>query len=206
MLNFKLRKMKTHGVKSIRHFTTLLVVITMVFASCSGQNKTAEKELMKSAEPEQKVDPPGMDIHMATVLGDLDVIEQHIQAGSDLDKKDDYGSTALITATVFGKTEVALALIEGGADVNIQNNDGSTPLYCAAFFCRTEVIEALLEKGADKSIRNNFGSTPLESVSGPFSEVKGIYDLFNKDLGPLGLKLDYGRLEDTRPVVAEMLR
>ena len=116
------------------------------------------------------------------------------------------GSTALITAAVFGKTEVAKALIEAGADVNSRNNDGSTSLYCAAFFCRTEIVEALLDKGADKSIRNNFGSTALESVAGPFSDVKGIYDLFSKDLGPLGLKLDYEQIEETRPVIAEMLR
>jgi ankyrin repeat protein len=155
---------------------------------------------------EKQVDPPDIDIHTATVMGNVKAIEQHIKASSDLDKKDNYGSTALITATVFGKTEVALALIEGGADVNLQNNDGSTPLYCAAFFCRTEILEALLEKGADKDIRNNFGSTALESVAGPFNEVKGIYDLFSKDLGPLGLKLDYERLEETRPVIADMLQ
>jgi hypothetical protein len=63
-----------------------------------------------------------------------------------------------------------------------------------------------LENGADKNIRNNFGSTAFESVAGPFNEVKGIYDLFSKDLGPLGLKLDYKRIEETRPLIAEMLR
>jgi hypothetical protein len=35
--------------------------------------------------------------------------------------------------------------------------------------------------------------------------VKPIYDQISRDLGALGLKLDYDRLEKTRPVVAKML-
>jgi len=64
----------------------------------------------------------------------------------------------------------------------------------------------LLENGADKDLKNIYGSTPLASVSGPFSEVKGIYDEFSRQLGPLGLKLDYDQIEKTRPVIADMLR
>ena len=64
----------------------------------------------------------------------------------------------------------------------------------------------LLDNGADKNLKNNYGSTALESVAAPFSDVKSIYDIFSKDLGPLGLKLDYKQLEMTRPKIAEMLR
>ena len=90
--------------------------------------------------------------------------------------------------------------------MNLQNNEGSTPLHTAAFLCRTEIVRMLLDHGADKTLRNVYGSTPLESVAGPFEEVKGIYDVFSRDLGPLGLKLDYRYLEETRPVIADMLR
>ena len=109
-------------------------------------------------------------------------------------------------ATTFGKTDVAKALIEAGADIHITSADGSTPLHTAAFFCRTEIVKALLAKGADKNLKNSYGSTAFESVSGPFNEVKGIYDQISKDLGPLGFKLDYKHLETTRPVIAKMLQ
>jgi hypothetical protein len=64
----------------------------------------------------------------------------------------------------------------------------------------------LLENGSDKSIRNNAGSTSLESVAIPFDYVKGIYDQLGAALGPLGLKLDYDRIKETRPKIATLLQ
>ncbi|HEC43461.1 MAG TPA: ankyrin repeat domain-containing protein [Bacteroides sp.] len=148
-----------------------------------------------------------MDIHTAALLGDVEAIQEHIEAGTNLNTKEAaVGSSPLITAAVFNRTEVARALIEAGADVNFQNNEGSSALHSAAFLCRKEIVEMLLEKDADKTLRNNYGSTAYESVAGPFSDVLGIYDIFSKDLGPFGFKLDYEYVEDTRPIIAEMLR
>jgi len=182
----------------------ILAATILTFAACGSENAKSAKEKQST---ENIVKPPDMDIHSATIIGDIEAIHQHIEAGSDLNAKEPaVGSTALITAAVFGKTEIAIALIEAGADVNIKNNEGSTALHSAAFLCRTEIVEALLDKGADKTIKNNYGSTALESVAAPWDYVKGIYDQFSKDLGPLGLKLDYSHLESTRPVIAEMLK
>ena len=184
---------------------TLLAAGMLVSAACGGSN--SEGGGKNTTDKKENVKPPAMDIHTAALLGDLDAIEQHILAGTDLNQREPtVGSSPLITAAMFGKTEVARALIEAGADVNLQNNEGSTPLHTAAFLCRTEIVRMLLDHGADKTLRNVYGSTPLESVAGPFEEVKGIYDVFSRDLGPLGLKLDYRYLEETRPVIADMLR
>jgi hypothetical protein len=173
-----------------------LLVSLMCFASCSSKSGDSKK-----------VKPPAMDLHAAALMGDLEVIRQHIEAGSDLDEAEpSVGSSPLITASVFGRTEAAIALIEAGANVNFQNNEKSTALHTAAFLCRTEIVQALLDKGADKTLKNIYGSTPLESVAGPFGDVKAVYEQFAKDLGPLGLKLDYEYLESTRPVIAEMLQ
>lgn len=179
--------------------------ILFVLAVYSCENKNS-KSLDSKTTTAEKVKAPKTDIHAATFMGKVKLVEQHIAAGTNLNSKEPIGgSTPLITACLFGKTEVAKALINAGADLSIKNNDGSTALHVAAFFCRTEVVKALIEKGADQSIKNNAGATALESVSAPFAQVKGVYEFFNKELGPLGLRLDFERIEKARPEVAELL-
>ena len=185
--------------------TVLFVAGLLSMTSCKSQEEKSDINKENSVS-QTSVNPPSVDIHTATFMGNLSAVRQHINAGSDLNVKDQYGSTPLIIATTFGKAEVAKSLIEAGADMNITSNEGATPLHTAAFFCRTEIVKALLDKGADKTLKNNYGSTPLETVAGPFNEVKGIYDQISKDLGPLGFKLDYNHLEMTRPKIAKMLQ
>jgi ankyrin repeat protein len=191
--------MKTQKLNSAR-VATIAILTVSIFTLIACNNKQS------NSSDQKKPKPPVIDINSAAFLGNINAIHQHIIAGTNLNTKDDYGSTPLHTATVFGRTEVALILIDAGADINSISADGSTPLHNASFFCRTEIVEALLAKGADKEIRNSYGSTALESVAGPFEDVKSIYEQINKDLGPLGLKLDFDHLEKTRPVIAEMLK
>ena len=151
--------------------------------------------------------PPSVSLQDAARMGNLEAIRQHIKAASNLNEKEPVGgSSPLNTAAAFGQIEAARALIQGGADVNSRNNDGATPLITAAFLCRTEIVQTLLDHGADKNARNNAGATALESVAGSFDDVKGIYDLLQSVLGPLGLKLDYEQIKATRPEIAKMLR
>jgi len=179
----------------------------LILSGCGNRQEEAKGENTLENISQTVVKPPKADLHSATFLGDLDAVNQHIQAGSDLDVPEpSMNSTALISAAFFGKTDVARALIEGGADVDIQNNEGSTALHSAAFLCRTEIVKMLLDAGADKELLNVYGSTALQSVAGPFEEVKPIYDEFSKILGPLGFKLDYKHVEKTRPLIASMLR
>lgn len=183
----------------------MMAIMLVAISACGSKQESSGNE--KAQAVQEPVKAPSMDIHSATLLGDLDVIKQHIAAGSDLDEQEPaVGSTPLISAAVFGKTEIARALVEAGADVNFKNNEGSTALHSAAFLCRLEIVEMLLENGADKELLNNYGSTALQSVLAPFEDVKPFYDQMSKDLGPLGFKLDYAYVEATRPKIADMLK
>lgn len=191
----KTKLIKQRKEITMRKIATAMIIVSLIAGvGCQKQGGPVEKQ------------PPHVNIHIAALQGNLTAIQQHINAGSDLNIKDDYGSNPLLIATTFGKTDVAKALINAGADLNVTDAQGSTPLHSAAFFCRTEIVEALLAKGADKTVRNDMGATALDSVMPPFEDVKGIYDSIGNALKPLGLRLDYDRIEKTRPVIAEMLR
>jgi hypothetical protein len=178
------------------------ILTIAVYVSKGNTDSEFEPELS-----EKITTAPKMGLHSAVIEGNLEVVEQHIRAGTDLDiKENSGGSSPLISAALFGKTEIARALIQAGASVNFQNKEGSTPLITAAFFCRTEIVEALLANGADKTIKNNAGSTAIETVTVPFEDVVGIYEYFGETLSPLGLKLDYTYIKETRPKIAEMLK
>jgi len=158
-------------------------------------------------EPEETEAAPDAGLHEAAATGNLAALQASIEAGADLNEREPGGgSSPLITAAVFGQTEAARLLIDAGADIDQQNSDGTTALIAAAFFCRTEIVEALLAAGADPSIRNNAGSTALDSVSGPWEDVQNIYEFVGASLEPYGLKLDYDRIRETRPAIADMLR
>jgi CubicO group peptidase (beta-lactamase class C family) len=184
----------------MRAVTTAMLVVTLLMLVGAGQQENSPEEKGQPSEP------PSANLHMAAVLGDIDAIRQHIEAGSDLNEKDQFGSTPLIIAATFGKTEVAGALIDAGADLEIRSNEGSTPLLVAAFLGRIEIVKLLLENGAKKYARNNDGATVFDIVASPFDDFKDIYDQLGTSLGPLGFELDYEQIKTTRPKIAEMLR
>ena len=199
--------MKNYSISSMKVMSiSIITAVFLVFTACDGKPKDQNQEEQSASISQEIPDPPKTDIHTAAFMGDLEAIQQHIKAGSDLNAKDSYGSCPLTISATFNKQEIAKALIDAGADLSSTNNDGSTPLHTAAFLCRIEIVEMLLEKGADKSVINNYGSTALQSISGPWESVVGIYDQFGKDLGPFGLKLDYDFLQETRPKIAKMLQ
>lgn len=193
--------MKTENKKIMKvMYSISLILAILVMSSCNNSGVDDEKKAKQEVAP-------AMDIHSAVLLGDLKAVEQHIKAGSELNLGDPtMGSTPLMIAAVFNRIEMAEALIEAGADLNVTNNEGATALHSAAFLCRKEIVEMLLKKGADTSIKNMYEATAYQSVAGPFESIKFVYEQFNKDLGPLGLKLDYERLEEIRPVIADMLK
>ena len=198
-----MKKQHQHSKNSLM---SMFIIIALFSMAACGSIQEQSNASGTTDEQEVQITPPETGIHTAAFMGDVKTIQQHIKAGTDLNAKDDYGSTPLIIAITFGKTDASRILIAGGADITITNNDNATPLHIAAFLCRTEIVNLLLEKGADKNATNKYGDTPLASVESPFGMVKGIYEQFNKDLGPLGLKLDLAYLEKTRPVVADLLR
>lgn len=184
------------NVKFITGHSALLILMIISLAVVSCESKGQNNEETKA---------PKVNIHEAAFFGNVNAIKAHIAYKSDLNVKDAYGSSPLSIAALFGKTDVAKLLINAGADLNVTSADGSTPLHTASFFGRTEIVKMLLEKGAETSIKNNYGNTAFESVSTTFESVKEVYDQMSRDLGPMGLKLDYDQLKKARPLIAQLI-
>lgn len=176
-----------------------LMMLAILFPACSQTNQKSNQEA--------SISTPKMDIHSAVMSGNIEVVKQYIKEGKNLNLKDNFsGSTPLNTAVVFGKTKIAKLLIDAGVDLSIKNNDGSTPLHTAAFFGRIEIVQMLIDAHADKTLLNKYGATPRETVLGPFSKIKPVYEMIQKQLEPLGLQLDMTKIEKNRPVIAMMLQ
>ena len=175
----------------------ILTLGAMVIIGCSKNEKTS------------KPAPPDMDIFKAASGENLEALKQHIAAGTDLNQRtpDGQKTTPLIAAAGMGQAEAVKMLIEAKADLNLQDKDGSTALHTAAFLCHPEIVEALLKGGADKAIKTNTGATALDGAQAPWDDMKPIYDFLNTKLyKPIGMPLDYDRIQQTRPKIAELLR
>ena len=187
----------------------VILIACLGMVGCAGQDAPPSLPAESSAEGNPSVpkssSAPAVSVTDAAWTGDLDALRQHIEAGADLNQKGADGGTPLHAAAARGNVEAAMLLIEGGAEVNARKIDGATPLHTAAFFCHENIVRGLLANGADKMLKNNVGATAYDSVAGPFEQVKPIYDLMLDIMGPLGLQLDYERIQATRPRVAEIL-
>ena len=182
-------------------------IILLLLNACAQSGSSNNTKPENNSKAKAIAETPKMDLQTAIVSGNLEVVKQHIEAGTDINMKDQMsGSTPLITAATFGKTAIAKALIDANADLDIKNNEGSTALHAAAFFCRIEIVQMLIDAGADKTIKNNHAATARQSVTVPFTEMKPIYETIQKQLEPIGLKLDLKEVEMTRPVIAMMLQ
>jgi ankyrin repeat protein len=142
----------------------------------------------------------------AAAFGKTEAAKILIDGGASINYQYADGSTALHTACVFGTTDAAKLLIDSGAELDIKNKEGSAPIHIAAFFGHTEIVKSLLEKGADKNIKNAHGQTAYEIVSVPFEDIRFIYDATSKAMRPLGVVMDYEKIKEARPVIAEMLK
>ena len=138
------------------------------------------------------------DIWLASKAGNLEKVNELIEAGVAADQPNDDGTTPLIMAALGGKTEVARLLIEKGADVNAKANDGNTAIHSAAFLGHLGVVKLLVDNGVDLKVRNRGGEIPLQVASSPWDDVveftMRINDMLNLDLNLTESKENRGQV------------
>ena len=119
-----------------------------------------------SVEPRKSMDTP---LHIAALIGDLEMVQVLLECGVDVDCPNRYGSTPLNYAPRNGHrndARVARLLIERGADPNARGSGGYTPLHRASEAGRIETACLLIERGANVEAKNDSGKTPLDVAKG----------------------------------------
>jgi ankyrin repeat protein len=125
---------------------------------------------------------PHISIIRAAGTGNIEAVQQHLDAGVDVNTKNKQGRTPLSAATT---TEIAELLIANGADVKAKTTKGRTPLHNAD---TKGIAELLIAKGANVNALilsgSDQGKTPLDTA-----DNKEIADLLRKHGGKTGAEL-----------------
>ncbi|XP_027330718.1 integrin-linked protein kinase 1 isoform X2 [Abrus precatorius] len=106
-----------------------------------------ERDNAAAAEPSEALDPAVRLMYLANE-GDLDGINELLDAGSDVNFRDIDGRTALHVAACQGRTDVVDLLLRRGAGVYPQDRWGSTPLADAMYYKNHDVVKLLEKHGA----------------------------------------------------------
>jgi ankyrin repeat protein len=104
-------------------------------------------------------------LHMAALVGSLDLVKRLLDAGAEVDITDINGSTPLLKASAQGHYYVAKYLLDHGARHDYQNRNGISPLHLAAQVGSLDLVKRLLGAGAEVDITAIYGSTPLLEAS-----------------------------------------
>lgn len=97
--------------------------------------------------------------------GDVDAMQQALDAGADLYRQDGIGATLLIWAISMEFPEQSVNFLIDNMDrFDHQDRQGRTALFMAACYGHPQYIRPLIEKGADETITDKLGKTPAEAA------------------------------------------
>lgn len=104
----------------------------------------------------------GQGLHIATWIGNLELMQLFLDYGADINSLNRNGETPLAIAAFRGNKSAFDFLIKKGAKVNLQEELQWSPLHYAAFNGHIELAKELVQKyNADINARSPNGSTPL---------------------------------------------
>ena len=149
-------------------------------AATAERVKTELDAFKKQMRDQQVKQRPGSDkvraidraLYEAANAGELDEVEQLVQAGANPSATVHGDGNPLIGATRSGRLDIAIYLLDQGADPNgIVAGDGS-PLISAAQRGRLDQVRLLVERGADVNLAVEGDENPLmNAAEGGYLEI-----------------------------------
>ena len=94
---------------------------------------------------------------VASLKGDLLIVEALLQKGANPNMMIEDGNTPLIFASLSGNIKICKLLVNKGADVNLKPPTGKTALIAATKGSHLDVVSFLLENGAQIDLQDELG-------------------------------------------------
>ena len=117
-------------------------------------------------------------LYDASSSGDVDAVNDAIEAGADVNFSDRHGWSPLCIAAFNGHVDVIRSLVNNEAILD-QTDREFTALIFAATQGHMVIVEILISKGADIEYRTKAGDTALTATVGCFRDVHIIKILIN---------------------------
>src|SRR5690606_23798768 len=148
----------------------LLAGVLLLGAACAAPSGQAEERAASPApQPASPSAPPSPTpserpmtgdegrLRAAAEDGDLDALQEELDAGVDVDDPGDQGETALFHAVVQDHADVAEALVDAGADPDALNEEHDSPSLMTGVTGSTRMLDVLLEADPDITEVNRVG-------------------------------------------------
>ncbi len=103
-------------------------------------------------------------LHIASWLGNIEVVQVLLRAGARVDSRDKYGRTPLFYAVEHEHADVLAALLAAGALPSLRDSQGRAALHLAALRPAGAIMEALIAGGASPGRGGERGFTPLHAA------------------------------------------
>lgn len=145
-------------MKSIINITSVALLISAMACQSSGsKSKNASEVTTEVDVTDDKVNESEMlpDYFEAALEGNLDKVQDAVNAGVDVNAKDENEHSALMLAAYNGHHHVIAWLIEKGAEVDAVDGMNRTALMFASTGPFSKAVEVLLQAGADINAKDN---------------------------------------------------
>jgi len=139
-----------------------------LIAATRANDKTAVLQALSAADTvvNQRMSDGTTALHWAAYNGNMDLVEELLDAGADANARNDYGSTPMAEAAVLGNLDIIRELFNAGADIESPTLEGQTALMSAVRTPQVKAAEFLLRNGANPNARETWrGQTALMFAS-----------------------------------------
>src|SRR5262245_60803365 len=111
------------------------------------------------------VSDPGARLLRAASDGDVEGVQDALDAGADIESRDEHLRTALLIAVTEDHVDAARLLVERGADANAVDDRKDTPWLVTGVTGSVTMLETLLPANPDMTLRNRYGGVSVIPAS-----------------------------------------